>query len=190
MRFLNRSAGRLSRHRRKPLAGLVVLLLGLVLTGGLYSLFSPGAQAETSTTSEDVTKGRELFIVGCSFCHGQNGEGVLTDNGTQYGPALTDVGAASVDRSLEGRTQARTAASPRSKRYLRKVWIPPCCAEFRLLAMLGSALGSPGPDRDVGCGVRPQRITCTTSGGTALQPYCTSAGVDRTAVRTALLAPR
>ncbi|MBS43229.1 MAG: cytochrome C [Nocardioides sp.] len=97
MRFLNRSAGRLSRHRRKPLAGLVVLLLGLVLTGGLYSLFSPGAQAETSTTSEDVTKGRELFIVGCSFCHGQNGEGVLTDNGTQYGPALTDVGAASVD---------------------------------------------------------------------------------------------
>ncbi|MBU1800724.1 MAG: cytochrome C, partial [Actinobacteria bacterium] len=98
MRFLNRSAGRLSRHRRAPLAGLVVLLLGLLLTGGLYSAFSPGAQAdETSTTAEDIQSGKELFINGCSFCHGQNGEGVLTENGTQYGPALTDVGAASVD---------------------------------------------------------------------------------------------
>ena len=33
MRFLNRSAGRLSRHRRRPVAGLLLLLLGLVLTG-------------------------------------------------------------------------------------------------------------------------------------------------------------
>jgi len=98
VRFLNRSAGRLSRHRRAPLAGLVVLLLGLLFTGGLYSAFSPGAQAdETSTTAEDIQSGKELFINGCSFCHGQNGEGVLTENGTQYGPALTDVGAASVD---------------------------------------------------------------------------------------------
>ncbi|MGA8257547.1 MAG: c-type cytochrome [Nocardioides sp.] len=98
MRFLNRSAGRISRHRRAPLAGAVVLLLGLVFTGGLYSVFSPGAQAdEQTTTTEDIQKGRELFLVGCAFCHGQNGEGVLTQGGTQYGPALTDVGAASVD---------------------------------------------------------------------------------------------
>ena len=43
MRLLNRSAGRLSRHRRGPLAGLVVLLLGLLLTGGLYAAFSARA---------------------------------------------------------------------------------------------------------------------------------------------------
>jgi ubiquinol-cytochrome c reductase cytochrome c subunit len=41
VRFLNRSAGRISRHRRGPLAGLLVLLLGLMLTGGLYAVFSP-----------------------------------------------------------------------------------------------------------------------------------------------------
>ena len=98
MRFLNRSAGRLSRHRRGPLAGLAVLLLALLLTGGAYSLLSPGAQAEeTATTADQVDAGRELFLVGCAFCHGENGEGVLTANGTQYGPILTDVGAASVD---------------------------------------------------------------------------------------------
>ncbi len=98
MRFLNRSAGRLSRHRRAPLAGVLVLLLGLLLTGGLYSAFSPGAQADvTPTTGADIESGKELFINGCSFCHGQNGEGVLTSDGQQYGPGLTDVGAASVD---------------------------------------------------------------------------------------------
>ncbi len=97
MRLLNRSAGRLSRHRRGPIAGLVVLLLGLLLTGGLYAAFAP-AQADSTASQEELVKeGRELFIVGCAFCHGQNGEGVLTQGGDQYGPALTDVGAAAVD---------------------------------------------------------------------------------------------
>ena len=41
MRLLNRTAGRLSRHRRGPLAGLAVLLLGLVISGSLYTAFSP-----------------------------------------------------------------------------------------------------------------------------------------------------
>ena len=77
MRLLNRSAGRLSRHRRGPLAGLLVLLLGLLLTGGLYTASSRPAQAdETASSAEQVAKGRELFLVSCSFCHGQNGEGV------------------------------------------------------------------------------------------------------------------
>ncbi|HWJ09147.1 MAG TPA: cytochrome c [Nocardioides sp.] len=94
---MNRSAGRLSRHRRGPLAGLVVLVLGLLLTGGLYAAFAP-AQADSNADQEALVKeGRELFLVGCAFCHGQNGEGVLTQGGTQYGPALTDVGSAAVD---------------------------------------------------------------------------------------------
>lgn len=97
MRLLNRSAGRLSRHRRGPVAGLVVLLLGLLLTGGLYAAFAP-AQADSKADQEELVKqGRELFLVGCAFCHGANGQGVLTQGGSQYGPALTDVGEAAVD---------------------------------------------------------------------------------------------
>jgi ubiquinol-cytochrome c reductase cytochrome c subunit len=97
VRLLNRSAGRLSRYRRGPLAGLLVLILGLLLTGGLYAAFAP-AQADSADDQEAlVREGRELFLVGCAFCHGQNGEGVLTQSGTQYGPPLTDVGAAAVD---------------------------------------------------------------------------------------------
>ncbi|WP_237111824.1 cytochrome c [Nocardioides sp. WS12] len=97
MRLLNRSAGRLSRHRRGPIAGLMVLVCGLLLTGGLYAAFAP-AQADSTQGQEELVKeGRELFLVGCAFCHGQNGEGVLTQGGSQYGPALTDVGEAAVD---------------------------------------------------------------------------------------------
>ncbi|GAA1524059.1 c-type cytochrome [Nocardioides humi] len=97
MRLLNRSAGRLSRHRRGPIAGLLVLVCALLLTGGAYAALAP-AQADTDQDSAALVKeGRELFLVGCAFCHGQNGEGVLTQGGSQYGPALTDVGAAAVD---------------------------------------------------------------------------------------------
>ena len=97
MRLLNRSAGRLSRHRRGRVAGLVLLLLGLVLTGSLYAALSPATAENTDTTAAEVEKGRELFLVGCAFCHGENGEGVSTQNGNQIGPSLVGVGAAAVD---------------------------------------------------------------------------------------------
>jgi len=98
VRLLNRSAGRISRHRRGPLAGLLVMLFGLLLTGGLYSTLAPATAHETKSQAELVQDGRELFLVGCAFCHGQNGEGVLTADGKQeLGPSLVGVGAAAVD---------------------------------------------------------------------------------------------
>jgi ubiquinol-cytochrome c reductase cytochrome c subunit len=98
VRLLNRSAGRLSRHRRGPLAGLVLLLLGLVLSGGLYAALSPASADEQASDTELVAQGRELFLVGCAFCHGQNGEGVETNgDNEQLGPSLVGVGAAAVD---------------------------------------------------------------------------------------------
>ena len=98
MRFLNRSAGRLSRHRRGPLAGLTVLLVGLLLTGGLYAVFSPAQAQEQQSQEELVETGRKLFLVNCSSCHGLNGEGILARDGKSWlGPSLVGVGAAAVD---------------------------------------------------------------------------------------------
>ena len=101
MRLLNRSvngvAGRLSRRRRGPLAGLMVLLLGLILTGTVYAAFSPATAQKAGKSDEQlIQQGRELFLVGCAFCHGQNGEGITSTKG-QYGPSLVGVGAAAVD---------------------------------------------------------------------------------------------
>jgi ubiquinol-cytochrome c reductase cytochrome c subunit len=90
--------GRLSARRRSPIAGLVVLLVGLLFTGGAYALLSPAtAQDESGDTEALVSQGRELYLVGCSSCHGKNAEGIVTKSGTQYGPSLVGVGAAAVD---------------------------------------------------------------------------------------------
>ena len=96
--FLNRSAGRLSRHRRRPIAGLLLLMLGLVLTGTLYAAFAPSSTADSAKSDDELAaQGRKLFLVGCAFCHGQNGEGVSTQDGNQLGPSLVGVGSAAVD---------------------------------------------------------------------------------------------
>ncbi|WP_224279496.1 cytochrome bc1 complex diheme cytochrome c subunit [Nocardioides lacusdianchii] len=98
MRLLNRTAGRLSRHRRGPLAGLAVLLLGLLISGSLYTALAPAQAQDQASATEQVAKGKELFLVSCATCHGQNGEGVPTvRDGYQLGPSLVGVGAASVD---------------------------------------------------------------------------------------------
>ncbi len=99
---------RLSTHRRHPLAGVLVLLLGLVTVGGLYAALAPRA-AEADGVGSDadlVAEGRELYLIGCASCHGQNGEGILQTKGGQYGPSLIGVGAAAVD------FQVRTGRMP------------------------------------------------------------------------------
>ena len=98
MRILNLTAGRLSRHRRGPLAGVLLLLLGLLTAGGLWTAVMAPAQAEkTQYLASQVEEGRKLFLVGCSTCHGTNGEGITTDRGNNLGPSLVGVGAAAVD---------------------------------------------------------------------------------------------
>ncbi len=144
MRLLNRSvngvAGRLSRRRRGPLAGLIVLLLGLLLTGTVYAAFSP-ATAQRAGKSDDqlIQQGRELFLVGCAFCHGQNGEGITSTKG-QYGPSLVGVGAAAVDFQVgTGRmpmAQPGQQAASKKKTYTDD--------EIEALAAYVASLG-PGP---------------------------------------------
>lgn len=87
----------LSTRRRHPLAGLVVLLLGLVAAGALYSAFAP-ASADSATRADEelIEQGRQLFTVGCSSCHGLNAEGVMAKGDRNYGPSLVGVGAAAV----------------------------------------------------------------------------------------------
>ncbi|MBO0842442.1 MAG: c-type cytochrome [Nocardioides sp.] len=99
MRFLNRSVGRLSRYRRRPLAGVAVLLVALAATGGLYALFSPSSSsaAQGEDQASLAAEGKQLFTVNCSTCHGLHGEGITTQNHSLYGPSLIGVGAAAVD---------------------------------------------------------------------------------------------
>ena len=88
----------LSTRRRHPLAGLVVVLLGLVVAGGLFAAFRPAIANESSKADTDlISEGRQLFEVGCASCHGLNAEGIVTKRGNNLGPPLIGVGAAAVD---------------------------------------------------------------------------------------------
>ncbi|MDF2497176.1 cytochrome bc1 complex diheme cytochrome c subunit [Arthrobacter koreensis] len=83
----------LSQRRRHPLAAVALLLLGLIVTGGIYAAASGAneAQAATTYTADDVQQGEKLFIANCATCHG------MEASGTENGPSLVGVGAASVD---------------------------------------------------------------------------------------------
>jgi ubiquinol-cytochrome c reductase cytochrome c subunit len=85
---------KLSARRRHPLAAVVVLLLALAATGGLYAVFAPAdkAQAEETSQSLAIDEGKKLYSVGCASCHGKGGQGSRSD-----GPSLVGVGAAAVD---------------------------------------------------------------------------------------------
>ncbi|MEW2633505.1 c-type cytochrome [Streptomyces sp. NPDC048389] len=84
---------KLSARRRHPLAAVVVLLLALAATGGLYAAFAPAdkAQADTTAQSLAIKEGQKLYTVGCASCHGTGGQG------TSDGPSLVGVGSAAVD---------------------------------------------------------------------------------------------
>ncbi|MDR8018667.1 cytochrome bc1 complex diheme cytochrome c subunit [Nesterenkonia aerolata] len=86
----------LSQRRRHPFAGVALLLLGLLITGGLYAAATTINEAQASNnedaySSADVDEGERLFVANCATCHGINAEG------TDAGPSLVGVGAASVD---------------------------------------------------------------------------------------------
>lgn len=79
-------------NRRHPLATVALIMIGLVATGGAYTLFSStaSAQTETATSQSMVKEGQKLFAANCATCHGMNAQG------SKDGPSLYGVGAASV----------------------------------------------------------------------------------------------
>jgi ubiquinol-cytochrome c reductase cytochrome c subunit len=84
----------LSQKRRHPLAAIALLLMGLLITGGLYAVATTVNEAKASTTTfsaNDVEEGGKLFAANCATCHGMGA------SGSPDGPSLVGVGAASVD---------------------------------------------------------------------------------------------
>lgn len=86
----------LSVRRRHPLATALIIGLGLVIVGGLYAIVggSRHADASTTATTQQVAEGRQLYVSGCSSCHGLNAQGGAN------APTLVGVGAAAVDFQL------------------------------------------------------------------------------------------
>ncbi|MGC5289327.1 cytochrome c [Micromonospora sp. DT231] len=98
----DRRRGLLARLRERPVArsrgrrrlgAAVRLIAALMLAGGAYTVFAPGAQAQDNPQlTASAAEGKALFDVSCVTCHGRNAQGV-----EGRGPSLIGVGAASVE---------------------------------------------------------------------------------------------
>jgi ubiquinol-cytochrome c reductase cytochrome c subunit len=105
--------GWINARRRRPVAGYAALLLGLVFVGLLYGVLTRaggGAQAASTSESQDIAAGETLFKATCSSCHG------LDAQGSSQAPSLIGAGAAAVDFQMStGRMPAKEvgAENPR-----------------------------------------------------------------------------
>ncbi|HEY3530322.1 MAG TPA: cytochrome c [Nocardioides sp.] len=172
---MNRPLGRLSRHRRGPVAGLLVVLLGLLLTGGLYAAFSP-ASAQEDNSAAQIKRGHQLFLVGCSFCHGTNGEGVKTLDGNQLGPSLVGVGAAAVDFQVGTGRMPATQPGPQIPQKEKVSYTPDEIADLAAyVASLGPGPAIPNPsDYDLSGISDEKRQEMITQGGEIFLTNCTA----------------
>ena len=84
---------RLSRHRRHSAVAPLLLIFALLGIGTTFQV--AGAATTSPMTAEErtaaIAEGKEIFLRGCSSCHGLNAEG------GSIAPSLIGVGAASVD---------------------------------------------------------------------------------------------
>ena len=81
----------LAHHRRHPAAVIVAILVGLLVTGGLYTVANSATEAQSAEQdATQILNGKKLFLEGCSSCHG------IAAQGTNNGPTLIGVGSAAV----------------------------------------------------------------------------------------------
>jgi ubiquinol-cytochrome c reductase cytochrome c subunit len=84
----------LAARRRSPIVASALLIGALAVVGGGYAAVASVQPAEAAMavgTETQVEAGRQLYLEGCSSCHG------LEAQGTASGPTLIGVGAAAVD---------------------------------------------------------------------------------------------
>ena len=81
----------LASRRRHPAATVILLLLGLVAAGVLYSFLAPKPAQAAVATADELNAGKKLFLANCASCHGLDAEG------GKAGPSLIGAGAAAVD---------------------------------------------------------------------------------------------
>lgn len=94
----------MKKRSRRPFAAGALLAGALLVVGSGYAVVSaettPEPVAKVAAGSlEQVQLGRQLYLEGCSSCHGLDGEGIEADNATggNGGPSLIGVGEAAVD---------------------------------------------------------------------------------------------
>ena len=154
---------RLSRLRRHRAAGPFLLVFALLAIGTTFQVASAVTTAETTAADRStlIEEGRQLFLKGCSSCHGLNAEGGLV------APSLIGVGAASVDFQVGS---GRMPMADMSAQAMRKapVYNP---QEVYALAIYVASL-APGPEIPTEDMLNFERDGSTAEGGELFRTNC------------------
>jgi ubiquinol-cytochrome c reductase cytochrome c subunit len=140
--------GRL-RPRKRTVVILVIAAAGAALlelaTSSSGQVAQPPAQSTvTAANAGQVTRGRQLYVEGCSSCHGLDAKGIPAQ-----GPSLVGVGAASADFYL--RTGRMPLSQPGHEPERAQQAYPDDQVEA-IVAYIGSLGGPPIPAIDPGAG--------------------------------------
>ena len=154
---------RLSRYRRHKAAGPFLLVLALMAIGATFSV-ATAVTAETTQVvdrSAQIEEGRQIFLKGCSSCHGINAEGA------QIAPSLVGVGAASVDFQVG---TGRMPMADMSTQAMRKTPIYNAEETAALAAYVASL--APGPEIPTESSLNYERDGNTAEGGELFRNNC------------------
>ena len=154
---------RLSRYRRHKAAAPLLLFFALLTVGATFSAASATTSAETTTAdrSVQIEEGRQIFLKGCSSCHGLNAEGA------QIAPSLIGVGAASVDFQVG---TGRMPMADMSTQAMRKDPIYNAEETAALAAYVASL--APGPAIPAESSLNYERDGSTAEGGELFRNNC------------------
>jgi len=154
---------RISRYRRHKAAGPFLLLFALLTVGATFSVASATTSAETTAAdrSVQIEEGRQIFLKGCSSCHGLNAEGA------QIAPSLIGVGAASVDFQVG---TGRMPMADMSTQAMRKD--PIYNAEETAALATYVATLAPGPAIPAESSLNYERDGSTAEGGELFRNNC------------------
>lgn len=154
---------RISRYRRHKAAGPFLLIFALLAIGTTFSVASAVTSAETQVVdrSVQIEEGRQIFLKGCSSCHGLNAEG------GQIAPSLIGVGAASVDFQVG---TGRMPMADMSTQAMRKAPLYDAQETAALAAYVASL--APGPEIPAESALNYERDGNTAEGGELFRNNC------------------
>jgi len=155
---------RLSKYRRHKFATPVLIIVALSTLGFTFSAATAAPAKSTlaaSAKSTLIAEGKELFLKGCSTCHGLNAEGA------SIAPSLIGVGAASVDFQVG---TGRMPMADMSQQAMRK---EPLYTEEQTAALAAYVASlAPGPASLTNEEIEWERDGNTAEGGELFRNNC------------------
>ena len=154
---------RLSRYRRHKAVGPALLIFALLGIGTTFSVASATTASQTTTADRSalIEEGRQIFLKGCSSCHGINSEGGA------IAPSLVGVGAASVDFQVG---TGRMPMADMSTQAMRKAPLYTPEETVALAAYVASL--APGPEIPTEAQLNYERDGSLAEGGELFRTNC------------------